>query len=105
MAKKYRDLEQRLICNSFVDLEDSGECWIWLGRRLPDGYGLINVRVDGKHKALRAHRVAYTELTGDTLGPDEEIDHICHVRFCINPNHLRKVTKLQNLANRRGYRS
>jgi hypothetical protein len=60
MATKYRDLEQRLICNSFVDLEDSGECWIWLGRRLPDGYGLINVRVDGKHKALRARTVSRT---------------------------------------------
>jgi hypothetical protein len=78
-------------------------CWLWLGRCTQDGYPLINMRLNGKHTTLRAHRVAWCELGGNPT-PDE-LDHLCHNRACINPAHLRDVPKLTNLANRRGYRS
>lgn len=102
---RYHNLEERLIANSCIAPEMHGSCWVWIGRRLPDGYGLINIRREGKHKAMRAHRVAYEEFTGGRLSTDDEIDHTCHLRCCINPDHLRKVGRLENLANRRGYRS
>jgi len=31
-----------------------------------------------------------------------EIDHICHVRRCVNPAHLRAVTRKQNAEHRSG---
>lgn len=31
-----------------------------------------------------------------------DIDHMCHVRECVNPSHLRACTRKQNLENRAG---
>ncbi len=79
------------------------QCWLWLGRYTQDGYPLINMRLNGKHTTQRAHRVSYSQLGGGMIFG--ELDHICHNRACINPDHLRDVDKATNLANRRGYKS
>jgi hypothetical protein len=34
-----------------------------------------------------------------------EIDHTCHNRLCVKPDHLRVVTRKQNLENLTGWRS
>ncbi len=99
--RRYDSLEQRLLLNSAFN--PYTECWLWLGRCTQDGYPLINMRLNGKHTTLRAHRVAWCELGGHPI-PDE-LDHLCHNRACINPGHLRDVPKLINLANRRRYKS
>lgn len=99
---KYRDIEHRLVSNSVLDLASG--CWDWIGRTTRDGYPLMNVRVGQKHVTLRAHRVAFEELTGETIGTDMELDHSCHNRRCICPDHLQQVTKHMNLNNRRNYR-
>lgn len=69
---------------------DSG-CWEWQRYRNKGGYGVKKI---GKRVVL-AHRYYYEKYTN--LIPDGyEIDHICHNRACVNPEHLRLATRSQN---------
>lgn len=68
-------------------------CWQWSARRDRDGYGVI--KVSGAPKA--AHRVAYATFTG-ALDPAMQLDHLCHNRACVNPDHLEPVTTQVNTA-------
>jgi hypothetical protein len=72
-----------------VDKTDG--CWLWTGRLTPDGYGIFDV----KTTTVRAHRFAY-ELHVGPIPPGLEIDHLCRVRHCVNPDHLEAVTPQVN---------
>jgi hypothetical protein len=50
--------------------------------------------IGGKREA--AHRVAYTLKQGD-IPEDKELDHLCRVRCCINPDHLEAVSRSVNV--------
>lgn len=76
---------------------DSDGCWIWMGRRSPDGYG--KYRPAGTTDEHRAHRYAY-ELW---VGPIPEgllVCHSCDVPLCVNPAHLWTGTPLDNAQDR-----
>lgn len=62
-------------------------CWIWTGYTNRDGYGHWNKE--------QAHRVFYEHLIGP-IPPGLQIDHLCRVRACVNPNHLEPVTIREN---------
>lgn len=70
------------------------ECWIWTAYVSRSGYGQIGV----EGKIVKAHRLAYTLLVGP-IPAGMEIDHICHVRSCVNPAHLRLATHAENKMN------
>ncbi len=72
---------------SLMKFEDIDVCWLWRGRVAPNGYGTI-----GKEYA---HRVSYERARGP-IPPGMELDHLCRVRGCVNPNHLEVVTKSEN---------
>lgn len=75
---------------------DSNGCWIWQGYVQANGYAKIGVKLNGKHVMRYAHRVMYEE----TVGPVPEgldLDHLCRVRRCVNPEHLEPVTRSENL--------
>lgn len=75
-------------------------CWIWLGSINAGGYGLFSVdRVN-----VKAHRFAYTFLVRNP-DPGMMIDHLCHVRHCVRPDHLREATRAQNTQNVTVYRN
>lgn len=68
---------------STVEFDTNGGCWLW--PRSDNGYGYSRI---GRQ---RAHRVAFEVF----VGPIPEglvIDHMCMVRACVNPAHLRAVT-------------
>lgn len=67
-------------------------CVIWLGYTNEYGYGKITV----DDKAKWVHRVAY-EVAKGRIEKGLDIDHLCRVRCCINPNHLEAVTRRVNL--------
>lgn len=80
--------------------EDRGfesPCWIWQLNTLKNGYGLT---WNGKRSTV-AHRVYYEKAKGQIPG-QLQLDHLCRVRNCVNPDHLEPVTNAEN--QRRGLR-
>lgn len=70
-------------------------CWIWGGYRNDVGYGQL------RHcgRTYYAHRFSY-ELHKGEIPNGLDLDHLCRVRCCVNPDHLEAVTRKENL--RRG---
>lgn len=78
-----------------VHFAESG-CWEWIGKRFPNGYGQITWRFNGQPKCLLAHRLAYTLMVGPI--PDGLVlDHLCRVKWCVNPDHLEPVAQRTNV--------
>lgn len=73
------------------EVSDAG-CWLWQGPLMPNGYGQIN----RTGKLWLIHRLAYTLMVGE-IPAGLQIDHLCRVRNCINPDHLEPVTQAENL--------
>lgn len=84
-----RDLEW--IRSRTIPIPFSG-CWVWDGALNTSGYGKF---YSTKHGTRAAHRWAY-ELVNGQIPPELEIDHLCRVRCCVNPDHLEAVTQSTN---------
>ena len=82
--------------DAMVTVVDGSDCLVWTGAPNSSGYG--SIRVDGLQ--WRAHRYALAR-SGVEVRPSDLVDHICHNRLCVNPSHLRVVTKSENAQNRR----
>lgn len=76
-------------------VERRGSCLIWTGGISKNGYALVGLA----GKSALAHRALWEEMHGE-LPARTEIDHICHNRACVNLEHLRPVSKVQNQQNR-----
>jgi hypothetical protein len=75
-------------------IEDRGHetpCWIWNLYINPNGYGRTTVDCVG----TTAHR-AYYERHKGPISEGLEIDHLCRVKACCNPDHLEAVTRAVN---------
>lgn len=68
-----------------------GSCWLWTGTINVDGYGKVSFRLPCR----LAHRVVYERLVGP-IQDGLQLDHLCRVRNCVNPNHLEPVTSRVN---------
>lgn len=99
MPFKYPDLQARILANSCLDPDGSG-CWLWLGQ-ISNGYARLTMRVPGKPHPVPfwVHRLALQVFRGIELPPGIEADHIggiCSHTFCVNPMHLRPLSKSDN---------
>lgn len=72
---------------------DLNGCHIWQRARNSRGYGVV--WHDGKVRL--AHRVAWFLEYGRWPTQGLVIDHVCNVKACINPAHLRELENWQNL--------
>lgn len=69
-------------------------CWEWVGAKARNGYPRLG-------RSGYGHRISW-ELANGAIPPNGEIDHICHNRGCVNPEHLRLATRKQNMENHAG---
>ena len=76
-----------------------GECW-HLDYR-PDSAGYSRLRHPETQRAVTGHRYIYEKTTGETVPEGLELDHLCRVRACVNPDHLEPVTRAENQRRRR----
>lgn len=71
-----------------IDKRNDG-CWHWTGAADRKGTGYGMARYQGRNRG--AHRVVYMLLVGP-IPAGLELDHLCCVRICVNPEHLEPVT-------------
>src|SRR5262245_44444955 len=70
-------------------------CWLWTAGQFSNGYGCFSLGTKPRQNAL-AHRFCYEKFVG-AIPDDKELDHLCRVRHCVNPQHLEPVTRSENL--------
>ena len=89
MPRQDQDPRERFNAKWELDLEMG--CWLWTAAT-ENGYGRFHFE-----GAMRwAHRIAWVLFVG--LIPEElELDHLCRVRHCVNPEHLEPVTHRENV--------
>lgn len=77
--------------------EPNTGCWLWVGSTSNTGYGNITIgsRVDKSRKTYPVH-VLVCSLVHGTKQEGLEVCHSCHIRCCVNPDHLRWDTRLAN---------
>ncbi len=73
------------------ETNDKG-CWLWTGALDHQGYGLVYSVPGGggKLRKRRLHIISFTYFSGK-VPAGLELDHLCRVRNCWNPDHLEAV--------------
>ena len=72
--------------------DDESGCLLYMGYLDKDGYP--NIQIQGK--MYRRSHIVYRQYYGD-IPEGHEIDHICYVRHCLEPTHLRALTHRENV--------
>ena len=80
------------------DVRDGSACALWLGHRLPAGYGTLT-DAEGEHHY--AHRVSW-ELLHGPVPEGMVIRHRCNTPSCVRPGHLLVGTYADNEADKIG---
>jgi hypothetical protein len=80
-----------------ISPEPNSGCWLWMGSISPNGYAYVYVQA--KRGPDLVHRILYEQKNG-YIPTGLELDHLCRVRCCVNPDHLEPVTRRENV--RRG---
>jgi len=75
-----------------ISPEPNTGCWLWAGNMWTGDYG----RIGFKGRNRLAHRVVY-ELIRGPIPEGLELDHLCRVHSCVNPDHLEPVTHHENM--------
>lgn len=96
MGRPEKTTEQKLA--EYVNKESvykfcGTQCWEWIGQTDKDGYGKLSIRRNGIDKHWRAHRWVYSLFK---KLHDQDLDHLCKNRKCVNPNHLEHVDSRTN---------
>jgi hypothetical protein len=80
-------------------VDASGPCWLWLGAK-KGPYGNVGAGTDG---STTAHRYVWERLVGP-IPKDHQLDHLCRVTLCVNPDHCEPVVPAENMRRTRRHR-
>lgn len=107
MAKSKLDYnvftEKDLKPSFWAKVKKTDGCWLWTGK-IDDGYGRVNLRHEGKTHLYGVHRLMSAIYHGG-VDKDVEVDHLCRIRHCCNPDHLEQVTTQENTRRGKGRKS
>ena len=78
----------------FRSIKHIAGCWVCPLGVGGTGYAFVSDEGGG---LLRAHRLVYELLVGP-IPAGFDLDHLCRVRNCVNPDHLEPVTRGENVA-------
>lgn len=83
-----------------IKIDKKTGCWLWNGGKDQSGYGQGFI----KGKRERVHRIMYAAFKepiqrhiGDKKGKAKQLDHLCRIRHCCNPDHLELVSLRENI--------
>lgn len=75
-------------------IKDENGCWIWKSsKNKTTGYGMAV----SNRKMFIAHRLSYTLFRG-AIPIGLVVHHVCHIKLCVNPDHLEAITQKENLS-------
>jgi hypothetical protein len=81
-------------------IKDAGyktPCWLWQGPKNVWGYG----KIKRNRSTQGAHRLFYRAYVNPVLPKSRPgsngLDHLCKIRHCVNPDHLRPMTCAENI--------
>ena len=77
-------------------VEKTDTCWLWTAATW-QGYG----RFSYQYENVLAHKWLWEPLHGPH-SRDRELDHLCRIRHCVNPDHLELVTHAENVQRGNG---
>lgn len=80
--------------NKYFEKVQHTGCWEWLGGRTHDNYGKFWM-----DKTMKAHKVSFLLYKGE-VPQGMVVMHICDNPPCVNPDHLRLGTQLDNIRDR-----
>lgn len=75
-----------------LPITESG-CWLWMSALAGSDYPYVTLM--NPKRLRRAHRVVY-EMLKERIPEGLQLDHLCRVRACVNPDHLEPVTGQEN---------
>lgn len=87
----FEDILERLLRHRRIN--PTTGCWEWTGSLNRFGYG--NIGIDDK--SCRPHRVMAELVFGAS---DLDVLHLCHIRRCFRPRHLRYGSEKENVQAR-----
>lgn len=67
-------------------------CWVWTGGKDIKGYGIFYYN----RKTCFAHRIALILYKNIELTKGLQVAHSCNTKSCVNPDHLREATTIEN---------
>jgi hypothetical protein len=89
--RKQKNILDR-ICSK-VHMDEKTGCWLFTGGKNKQGYGRIYF--EGQMRLV--HKVMIEQTHQINIPEDLEVNHLCYVRACCNPDHLTIVTHKRNV--------
>lgn len=75
----------------------SGDCWLWTGGTVAEGYGKYTVTLTTGPKTFLAHRFAWVLANNALIPQGMNVCHSCDIRPCGKPDHLFLGTQQDNI--------
>jgi len=91
LGEMSRTLIERFLDKIGEPFDSHNDCWLWCGGKTGSGYGQIR---NGRRK-MCAHCLSH-ELFIGPIPEGHAVDHLCRVRHCVNPDHLRALSHHEN---------